>query len=89
MLFDAEKLLPTYKLKMGLPGESYGISVASRYGVDPKVISAAQSYLAEHEDVSIGKAIERLSELKPRRRSGQGEALASIKKPSMKKKTRS
>ncbi|OPZ36719.1 MAG: Endonuclease MutS2 [Tenericutes bacterium ADurb.BinA155] len=63
MLFDAEKLLPTYKLKMGLPGESYGISVASRYGVDPKVISAAQSYLAEHEDVSIGKAIERLSEL--------------------------
>jgi DNA mismatch repair protein MutS2 len=46
MLFDAEKLLPTYKLKMGLPGESYGISVASRYGVDPKVISAAQSYLA-------------------------------------------
>jgi len=63
MLFNAEKLLPTYKLKMGLPGESYGISVASRYGVDPKVILAAQSYLAEHEDVSIGKAIERLSEL--------------------------
>jgi DNA mismatch repair protein MutS2 len=42
---------------------TYGISVASRYGVDPKVILAAQSYLAEHEDVSIGKAIERLSEL--------------------------
>jgi DNA mismatch repair protein MutS2 len=63
MLFDAEKLLPTYQLKMGLPGESYGISVASRYGVDPQVIAIAQSYLGEHEDVSISQAIERLSQL--------------------------
>jgi len=63
MLFNSEKLLPTYKLKMGLPGESYGISVASRYGVDPAVLALARSYLAEHEDVSISKAIERLSQL--------------------------
>lgn len=63
MLFNSEKLLPTYKLKMGLPGESYGISVASRYGVDPLVLDLARSYLAEHEDVSISKAIERLSKL--------------------------
>jgi DNA mismatch repair protein MutS2 len=79
MLFDSEKLLPTYKLKMGLPGESYGISVASRYGVDPKVISAAQSYLAEHEDVSIGKAIERLSELSREEEAAKAKLLLDQK----------
>src|SRR5574344_2202292 len=31
MVFDEEKLLPTYKLKMGLPGESYGLIVARRF----------------------------------------------------------
>ncbi|MCQ2743026.1 MAG: endonuclease MutS2 [Bacilli bacterium] len=63
MIYDVEGLRPTYKLRMGLPGESYGLSVALRYGVDASIIETAKSYLHEHEDVSVSKAIERLNEL--------------------------
>jgi DNA mismatch repair protein MutS2 len=31
MMFDEQTLTPTYKLKMGLPGESYGLVVAKRF----------------------------------------------------------
>jgi DNA mismatch repair protein MutS2 len=46
MVFDEEKLLPTYKLKMGLPGESYGLVVAKRFchpGRSPRNGSAYMS----------------------------------------------
>jgi DNA mismatch repair protein MutS2 len=38
MLFDEENLKPTYKFNLGIPGRSYGIEVASRYGVNSKSI---------------------------------------------------
>jgi len=63
MLFDDEKLLPTYKLKIGLPGESYGLDVAARFGVNDEVIKSARSYLAEHEEISLSKAIKNLTDL--------------------------
>ena len=62
MMFDEESLTPTYKLKMGLPGESYGLVVAKRFGVPEKVLKKASSYLSEHEDLSVSEAIKKLSE---------------------------
>ena len=38
-------LRPTYKLTMGLPGRSYAMEIASRLGLDPGVVAAAQGYL--------------------------------------------
>ena len=38
MLFDEEKLLPTYVYKYQTPGKSYGLEVAKRYGVSSKAI---------------------------------------------------
>ncbi|MBR6056347.1 MAG: hypothetical protein IKP56_04030, partial [Bacilli bacterium] len=45
MMFDEQTLTPTYKLKMGLPGESYGLVVAKRFGVPEEILTKASSYL--------------------------------------------
>lgn len=45
MLFDESKLLPTYRLKRGLPGESYAFEVAARYGLKETVVEEAKAFL--------------------------------------------
>lgn len=50
MLFDEEKLLPTYKYKYLAPGKSYGVEVARRYGIKNEVIEEAKKYLSEEKD---------------------------------------
>ena len=52
MLFDEEKLLPTYIYKYQTPGKSYGVEVASRYGIDiNKINKVKEEYLAtDHND---------------------------------------
>ena len=63
MLFDKAKLSPTYVLQMGLPGESYGITVAKRYGVDQEILDYAEEYKGGQGDFSLEEAIARLSAL--------------------------
>lgn len=62
MLFDEKRLLPTYKLKMGLPGESYGLIVAERFGMPSPILSIAKDYISSREDFSVSEAIKKLSE---------------------------
>lgn len=45
MIFDEENLIPTYIFKMGVPGKSYGIEVASRYGIKEEIIKDAKKHL--------------------------------------------
>lgn len=61
MMFDEERLLPTYRLKMGLPGESYGLVVAKRFGLPEEVLSEAKKNIDSHEDLSITETIKKLS----------------------------
>lgn len=63
MVFDEENLLPTYKLKMGLPGESYGLVVAKRFGIPDEVLNEAKQYASSHENLSVSEAIKKLSEV--------------------------
>ncbi len=62
MLFDKERLLPTYRLKMGLPGESYGLPLAKRFNLPDEVIEEAKRRIEGKEDLSVSLAIEKLSE---------------------------
>jgi DNA mismatch repair protein MutS2 len=41
---DPMTLEPTYRVTMGLPGQSYAIAVAKRIGLDASVIAAAQKF---------------------------------------------
>ena len=41
MVFDEKKLEPTYVLKIGYPGRSYGLEMARRYHLDNKIIEDA------------------------------------------------
>ena len=45
MIFNEEKLQPTYKFKYAAPGHSYALDVASRYGIPEKLIQSARDYL--------------------------------------------
>ena len=59
-LFDEEKLLPTYKIKVGMPGKSYGVDVASRLGMPEHIIDNAKNYLANHQEQNLDNAINKL-----------------------------
>jgi len=51
--FDAATLSPTYRIILGIPGESRAIDIASRNGLQADIVSRARSYLDEERaDVS-------------------------------------
>jgi len=45
MVFDPEKMQSTYKLRMGVPGSSYALEIAKKFGLDEKLIENAKQYL--------------------------------------------
>ncbi|HEQ71559.1 MAG TPA: endonuclease MutS2, partial [Spirochaetia bacterium] len=69
--FDAERLAPTYRLIMGIPGESHALTIARRNGLPHAITAKAEQYLAE-ERTDIGRMVEELVAEK-RRLIEQGE----------------
>jgi DNA mismatch repair protein MutS2 len=47
--FDAERLLPTYRLVKGVPGRSYGLAIARRLGLPAGVLETAEASLPQGE----------------------------------------
>lgn len=45
--FDPEKIRPLYRMKMGIPGRSWGIEMAGRMGLPERIISRAKMELGE------------------------------------------
>lgn len=51
--FDTDTLSPTYRLQMGVPGESHALDIARRSGLPSGIVDKAKSYLTnEQADVS-------------------------------------
>ena len=51
--FDEATLTPTYELRLGIPGASAGINIASRLGLDPAIVANARSQLTTQQaDIS-------------------------------------
>ncbi len=66
MGFDEQTLEPTYALKLGAPGKSAGLEIASRLGLPAAVVEDARSRLSSHQrDISqfLSKMQARLDEL--------------------------
>jgi DNA mismatch repair protein MutS2 len=53
MEFDSRTLSPTYRIVMGIPGESRAVDIAAKNGFPPALVKQARSYLdEERSDVS-------------------------------------
>lgn len=61
MEFDLKKLAPTYRLRIGIPGQSNAFAIAHQLGMNEAVVDKAIS-LMNDEDSDINKMIERLTE---------------------------
>jgi len=59
MEFDLETLSPTYRLSMGNPGRSNAFEIASRLGLDGKIVAAARELL-DAEAISFDDVMEQL-----------------------------
>ncbi len=55
MNFDTENLSPTYQMKIGRPGSSYGFEIAQKNGLDKKILKYAKHKTGKNE-----KAVDQL-----------------------------
>ena len=62
MIFDEKNMMPHYKLQIGIPGKSYGILIARKYGIDLPIVEHAIKYLKEMKDASNDEYIIRLNQ---------------------------
>ena len=61
MEFDVNTLSPTYRLLIGIPGESNALTIAKRLGVSDEVIERAKSYIGD-DNKKIEKKIANIKE---------------------------
>jgi DNA mismatch repair protein MutS2 len=61
MDFDSASLQPTYRVLMGVPGESRALEVASQNGLRREIIEGARKYLAD-ERTDVSELIKGLTE---------------------------
>jgi DNA mismatch repair protein MutS2 len=59
--FDLERLRPTFRLRVGIPGASYAFSIARRHGLDEAIVASAERRLASG-GLSADTLLEQLQE---------------------------
>jgi DNA mismatch repair protein MutS2 len=57
--FDEKTLAPTFALRLGVPGASAGINIATRLGLDPAIIAEARSQ-QDHQTRDIAHFLDQL-----------------------------
>ncbi|MGI6734744.1 MAG: endonuclease MutS2 [Bacilli bacterium] len=70
MAFDEKKLTPRYEYHEDVPGRSYGLVVAKRFGINEAVINAAEAFLSHGVydfESTIGKLREEIRVLEEER----------------------
>jgi len=61
MVFDEKRLEPTYVLKVGYPGRSYGLEMAKRYHLDNSVIETSKKYLQKSSTKGVNDVLDKLN----------------------------
>lgn len=86
MEFDAHSLSPTYRIIMGVPGESQALEIARQTGLSGQIVDVARGYLDnERSDYtalmrSLGEKQRELDQLERERRQQLQRALESRRK---------
>ena len=62
MLFDEDNLKPTYIFKQGVPGQSYALEVASRYGLSKEILNEAKNHLDNIKTTDVHQLMNKLHE---------------------------
>lgn len=75
--FDAAALAPTYRLIKGIPGRSYGISIARRLRLPDQVVARAEERLPQHER-DVAALIEQLERREEELKTREQEASAVL-----------
>jgi DNA mismatch repair protein MutS2 len=57
--FDQQTLTPTYELRLGIPGASAGLNIASRLGLAPDIVAAARAQMTT-QTADIGAFLDQL-----------------------------
>jgi DNA mismatch repair protein MutS2 len=57
--FDEVALAPTYDLRLGVPGASAGLNIASRLGLDPAIVANARAQMTTQQ-IDIGRFLDEL-----------------------------
>lgn len=73
--FDVETLSPTYRLSIGIPGQSNAFLIARRLGLDEAILSVAKGYVA-HESLRAGDL---LREVEAARREARADRDAAAR----------
>jgi len=63
MQFDPKKHIPTFQFKLGLPGNSFAIEVASKLGMDKDLIERAKN-LTGNQSVELTEILKKISKEK-------------------------
>lgn len=63
MVFDEKNLLPTYSLKLGFPGRSYGLEMAKRYRLHEDVVKSAKQNLSKNKTRNVNDVIDKLNKV--------------------------
>lgn len=79
MVFVEETMSPTYQLRIGIPGRSYGLEVAEKLGLHPTMMAYARELLAGQQADEVAKLTHKL-EVEVRKVEEQKIVLAKLEK---------
>ena len=76
--FNPETLSPTYELLWGIPGRSNALAIATRLGMDTKVLDQARELLAPAGDGEVNTVLRGLEEQRQRQQAAAEDAAALL-----------